>query len=263
MKFLIFIFLGLSVLTLVFNIYMGFVFKRPQIKEHNELQKIAKEVPQKTMETGALEKWKLALVMSGPKVANGLKPDLNEVDFYDLKGSLEQVLRRFSIKGVLFKASDCFIFEAGECAEILHANQSLGFVGLLNQGILNNWDIKQRNVYVAFLDLEQIYPLIGSDKRFIPIPEYPAVVRDVSLAVDKAITFDQIQTIACHNATSILSDIIFKEEYLGDKIPAGQRGLVFSLVYQSKDRTLREEEVNQVHEKILKAFINNSKAVIR
>jgi len=60
-----------------------------------------------------------------------------------------------------------------------------------------------------------------------------------------------------------LKSIIFKEEYRGEKIPAGHRGLVFSLVYQSPETTLRDSEVQAAHEKILKAFVDQLGVVLR
>ena len=61
----------------------------------------------------------------------------------------------------------------------------------------------------------------------------------------------------------ILNSVKFNEEYRGEKIPAGQRGIVFSLRYKAVDRTLREEEVNEVHEKILRAFVAELGAIQR
>ena len=61
----------------------------------------------------------------------------------------------------------------------------------------------------------------------------------------------------------ILNSVKFNEEYRGEKIPAGQRGIVFSLRYKAADRTLREEEVNEVHEKILRAFVAELGAIQR
>ena len=57
--------------------------------------------------------------------------------------------------------------------------------------------------------------------------------------------------------------IDFIEQYLGEKISAGQKGLVFSVVYQSRERTLRDEEVNAVHEKICQAIVNRFRAIRR
>lgn len=187
-----------------------------------------------------------------------------EINFYDIKGALEKVFKELDFLDVTFKANDCFIFEGGACAEIFLKNTiSLGFVGLIAQDILNNWDIKQKNVFIAFIDLEKVYNEKSAVKHFIPIPGYPAVMRDVSLAVKKEVEFQKVKEIACRLGSPVLGAIRLNEEYLGEKIPTGFRGLIFSLTYQLQDRTLREEEVNELHKKICQAFIDNLGAVIR
>jgi len=89
------------------------------------------------------------------------------------------------------------------------------------------------------------------------------IVRDVSLAVKTSVQFQQVCATAFRLGSGLLNSVKFNEEYLGEKIPAGQRGIVFSLRYKAPDRTLREEEVNEVHAKILRAFVSELGAIQR
>ena len=126
-----------------------------------------------------------------------------------------------------------------------------------------NWSIKQPGIVFAELDLEAVYSKTLKAKRFEPVSGYPSIVRDVSLAVKNDTTFEQVKEIAVNSATDILRSVKFNELYLGEKINREERGLVFSLIYQSPKRTLTEEEVNKVHSKILQLFVSKLNATIR
>jgi phenylalanyl-tRNA synthetase beta chain len=111
--------------------------------------------------------------------------------------------------------------------------------------------------------LDEVYPLPGRDLKYQPISEFPAIVRDVSLAVKNEIPYKKIEGI-CHKlGGDILRSVQFIEQYLGDKIQPGYKGLVFSCHYQSNIRTLREDEVTAVHERILQTLARDLAAVRR
>ena len=113
------------------------------------------------------------------------------------------------------------------------------------------------------LHLDEIYPLPGKALKYQPISEFPAIVRDVSLAVKKEIPYKKIEEICLQQGGDILKSVHFIEQYLGDKIQSGYKGLVFSCHYQSNARTLREDEVSAVHERILQALIHDLAAIRR
>jgi phenylalanyl-tRNA synthetase beta chain len=88
-------------------------------------------------------------------------------------------------------------------------------------------------------------------------------VRDVSLAVKKEIAYKRIEDICKQQGGDILRSVNFIEEYLGDKIQSGYKGLVFSCHYQSNTRTLREDEVTTVHERLLHSLIQDLSVIRR
>ena len=85
----------------------------------------------------------------------------------------------------------------------------------------------------------------------------------MSLAAPQEATFEQVRAIVLECGSDFVAAIQFKEEYLGEKIPAGQRGLVFSVVYQSRQRTLTEEEIQIVHKKVCDAICVKLGATLR
>ena len=90
--------------------------------------------------------------------------------------------------------------------------------------------------------------------KFSAIEGFPSMVRDISLA-GKGVSFDAIRSLCLENGKGLLKRIDFVELYCGDKIEAGYKGYVVSLLYQSSERTLTDEEVNGLHENITAKLI--------
>lgn len=205
----------------------------------------------------------LGLVITGQHGRDWRRQGNPETDFYDIKGSVEHLLSRGGFKHVQFEGSDYAWFEKGHGACVSVEGSSVGMLGKVEEGVLANWDIKQKNVYFAQLDLERVWSHGALKRSYRPVCEYPAVIRDVSLAVKRDIDFQQVKEIAFRLGKEILSSVQFREEYLGEKIPSGCRGMVFSLIYQSSERTLREDEVNALHGSIVQAFVSELDAIQR
>lgn len=211
------------------------------------------------------ERETLALLATGARLEDWRKTNQEPLDFYDLKGVIEETLKKSGSTPDFLEAdpSKSGVDPDCPCAIITAEGRKIGAAGKLSGDVLKSWEIKQGNVFFAQVDLEDILRQKRAIHRFQPPCEYPAVVRDVSLSVDKDVSFKQVKEISLSLGQGLLQDIHFKEEYLGEKISSGHRGLVFSLIYQSPQWTLTEEEVNTLHERICAAFVRDLGAVRR
>jgi len=185
------------------------------------------------------------------------------VDFYDIKGIAQRVLAKLDVGDLEYAAPASGLFVDGEAAVIKHNGKEIGFIGRIHKDILRNWDIKHTEAVYGQIDLEAVYARPKTVKAFTAIASYPAVTRDISLAVTSGTSFAQIRSLAQATGGELLREIDFRELYLGDKLPAGTRGYVLSLTYQSTSRTLTEDEVNKTHAAICSAVVDKLKAVIR
>ncbi|MCR4336786.1 MAG: phenylalanine--tRNA ligase subunit beta [Candidatus Omnitrophica bacterium] len=208
------------------------------------------------------ERETLGMIFSGQQKEDWRNPTRIDVDFYDLKGSVEAVLSMLGSDGLTWVSTDLPFFVVGQGAQIYRKDRPVGILGRISPDILKAWDIKQDKVIFAQVDLED---LLGEERHreYHPIPAYPSVVRDVSLAIKKDIPFQRLKDLAFQEGSHLLTEIRFLEQYEGEKISSDERGLVFSLVYQSSQRTLTDEEVNQVHEKICQSLVTRFGARIR
>lgn len=205
----------------------------------------------------------LGILLTGRHDDDWRKTGKSEVDFYDLKGVVERSLARTCRREVLFEDSPQPFFEKGQGVRVLIQGADVGLLGKVDKEVLAAWDIKQKNVFFAQIHLEEFRRFYPPEKSYRPVSEYPAIGRDVSLAVKTSVRFRQICATAFRMGGGILDSVNFNEEYRGEKIPEGHRGVVFSLRYKAADRTLREEEVNGIHEGILRALTAELGAIRR
>ncbi len=82
------------------------------------------------------------------------------------------------------------------------------------------------------------------------MPKYPAVKRDIAVTADKKIPAERIDRLIRELAGDLLVEIELFDIYEGAQIPKGYRSLAYSLPYRTADRTLRDDEVNQIHLKV-------------
>lgn len=209
------------------------------------------------------EKDVLAVLMTGVRSLDWRLEKKPEINFFDIKGVVEGLMQKLNGQKLVVKDEESPVFVEGESIAISQDNKHIGVLGRIKEDSLRHWDIKSNKVYYAELDIGHLRNLYNSKRKFRSIVEFPSVQRDISLAVKDGIKFSQIKEIAEKLGANILNSINFSEEYLGDKIPSGYRGLVFSLTYQSSERTLKEEEVNAVHEAINQALIKDLEVIKR
>ncbi len=210
-----------------------------------------------------LERDTVGILLTGQRGRDWRQAKKETVDLYDLKGVIEEVLAPVTSGKLSFAPFEAQGFESGQCAQCLCDGKSVGVLGRVASSAMTKWDIKTGAIYFAQLDLQGLYGHKRMPVRFVPMVEFPSVVRDVSLAVKQETSYDQVRSICRAKGGEILKSVRFIEQYIGEKIQPGYKGLVFSLTYQSSQGTLKEEHVNVVHEGICQALINDLGAVRR
>ncbi len=209
------------------------------------------------------EKERLAIAMMGAAGNDWRETQKRACDLYDLKGAIEQVCAALRVGAPTFVPANDARYEDGQCARVFIGKKEIAIAGAVKADILKAWDVKAQEVFFAEVDLEALYAFKAKTKAYAALDQFPAVTRDVSLSIEKTIPFENIKDVIQSLDIQILKDILFKEEYLGEKIQAGQRGLVFTVVYQAQDRTLIETDVESTHQQVLNALVSNLGAALR
>lgn len=205
----------------------------------------------------------LSIIMTGEQRDDWRDMNKRPVDIYDVKGALEQVFHRMGIKDSRCSAREKNGLTPGNSMVIEHEQKEIGFLGAVDPAVLDDWGIKKENIFFAqaMIPLHKMADV--TQRKYKPFSNFPTVSRDISLAVDQNTSFQSIKDLAVREGGSLLKDVTFTELYLGEKIPTGQKGIIFSLSYQSDERTLTEAEVNDVHQRIIHALTTILNVTVR
>ncbi|HYY43391.1 MAG TPA: hypothetical protein VE775_11710, partial [Pyrinomonadaceae bacterium] len=108
-------------------------------------------------------------------------------------------------------------------------------------------------VYIAELDFSALLSAADAPARYAPLPRFPSVVRDVSLLIDRRVTFAELRRVALALQLDYCQGIELVDVYEGEKLPEGKRSLTLRIEYRAPDRTLRDDEVDALHAQIVHA----------
>jgi len=172
-------------------------------------------------------------------------------DFYDLKGLVEDLLDGLQIRGVEFRGVETIPYlHPRKAAEVVLGNEVLGVFGEVHPEVLGHYEI-EGETFLFELDFEKMVEKAPEEKRFRPLPKFPAVYRDLSLVVDDTLEAQRVVDAIRGLEQPFIDEISLFDYYRGAPIPPGKKGVSYRIRYQAVDRTLTDEEVNEYHEKVI------------
>lgn len=186
-----------------------------------------------------------------------------EVDFFVLKGVIESVLNNVGLKGYEIEPETTNLtFHPGRCAKIVYNNIYIGTFGELHPNVIENYNLGQR-VYVAEINIDTVFENLNLTKSYNPLPKYPSTSRDIALIVKDEVFVKQIEDIIKANGEDLVESYKLFDVYKGAQIEEGHKSIAYSITYRSKDKTLTDEDVAKVHEKILSELSEKLNANLR
>ena len=186
-----------------------------------------------------------------------------EVDFFSIKGAVETILTNVGFdRYEVEPETKNLTFHPGRCAKLVYNNICIGTFGELHPDVLENYDLNQR-VYVAEIDIDLVFENLNNSKVYNPLPKYPATTRDIALLVKDEVFVKQIEDIIKANGSDILESYQLFDVYKGAQIEEGHKSIAYSITYRSKDKTLTDEDVAKVHDKIVSELSEKLNANLR
>lgn len=197
----------------------------------------------------------LALVATGAAVEENKAQPERELDFFDLKGTLEGAVDWMNLSPLVFTNSAAKHLRAGQAALVKRADGvELGTIGRLSETIASAYKFRQP-VYVLELDLGS---LIGGPERIVqysPLPRYPSVMRDLSLLLNRSVSLDEILGAVRKQQVADCRNVMLVGTFAGANIPPAKRSVTLRLEYRSDERTLRDEEVEERHSQLTSSLL--------
>lgn len=176
------------------------------------------------------------------------------VDYFDLKGIVENVVEALGIKNVSYERETSNpTYHPGKTANIKLKNQILGTLGEIHPKVCENYEV-ETNCYIAELNLEALIENTVTDVKYKPLPKFPAVTRDMAFILDDSILVQQIEDIIKKQGGNMLESFKLFDIYKGKQIPEGKKSVAYSITYRSESKTLTDKEVEKVHNKILSSL---------
>ena len=207
-----------------------------------------------------------AAVISGLRSEPSWLGDNGPLDFFDAKGMLAAALALLGLPAaVAWEPADDPAFHPGRCAALHCADRQIGILGELHPAILESFDLKHRPAALFELYLDELLPLIQpaaqSTRSFRPLTRFPAAIRDIALLANAAVPAGRIQDLLTRHRLVERAELF--DLYTGDNLPPGTRSLAFRVYFQSPERTLTAEEVNQAQQRLLRHLEQETGAVLR
>ncbi len=184
-------------------------------------------------------------------------------DFYNTKGIVEELLDSVGIDKYSFGVcKDDPSFHPGRCAEVFVKGEKVGIVGQIHPEVATNFKISAE-VYGALLDFNTLLKHHTVDRHYKALPKFPATSRDIAILVDKEVPVGEIVKIFEKQQSEILRDCKLFDVYEGEQVGKDKKSVAYSLTFRADDRTLTDQEVGEVMDKILAALKEELKAELR
>ena len=185
------------------------------------------------------------------------------MDFYTLKGTVEELCDTLRISGVEYvPVRDDPSYHPGRCAAVYAGGEYLGRFGQVHPLVAKNYGVSEE-LYAAELDFPAMFAHRTTELYYAPLPRYPAVMRDISLVCDDALTAGELEKCIRRAGGEYLESVEVFDVYKGANIPEGKKSISFALALRAGDQTLTDDHADEAVAAILGALAREYGAVIR
>lgn len=188
------------------------------------------------------------------------------MSWFEAKGVLDSVFDRIGLTVEYQPDRQDKRLHPGRTASLWVKGDRLGTFGQLHPQLRQERGLPDE-VYVFQLDLEVIIRNLETDQALVPIfkpfSTYPASDRDIAFYAGRDVAVSDLKRTIVKAGGKLLESVELFDEYKGDRVPEGQRSLAFRLVYRADDRTLKDEDVDPVHQKVREALTEKFRVDLR
>jgi phenylalanyl-tRNA synthetase beta chain len=207
------------------------------------------------------ENLRLAIFITGnTEAVNWNKPEQKST-FYNLKSAVDALIARLNIKGLIPIDSEAENLNSG--LSYRKGEKSVVDFGRVSKSALKKLDISTEVFYADF-DWDLVLKVIRNNKIvYQEVSKFPAVRRDLSMLLNKEITFNKLKQIAQKTEKNLLKEVNVFDVYEGDKLPEGKKSYALSFVLQDEEKTLTDKQIDGIMQKLILNFEKEAGAVIR
>ncbi len=232
-----------------------------QTYEYNKARKVTDiniyEIA-KTYDKNFIEDHKIAILMKGSYINNQVNNINMKVDFYLIKGVVENLLKYLGYKNrYSFEKVEVKELHPGVSASILIDRKPVGIIGKVHPLLYSD------EIYVAELSLTKLYELSVKPLKYKESSKYPEIQKDVAFIVDKNITNNELVDAIRRAGGRLLTDINIFDIYTGENIDSNKKSMAYSLTFSDPTRTLTDDEVMAAVNNIINSVTTKLDAKLR
>jgi phenylalanyl-tRNA synthetase beta chain len=208
-----------------------------------------------------VERSRLLLLMSGTVATEQWNQKPEAVSFYHLKAAVDAVLERLGVSS--YQVDEVADAEFAYGLKYFRGDKSIVTFGAVTTADKKKAEI-DNDVFYADFDWALLMDVVRKNKIvYAEVSKYPAVRRDLSLLVDRAVTFETLKTIAYKTEKKLIKNIQVFDVYLGDRLPEGKKSYALNFSLQDESQTLTDKQIDSVMQKIIYNLAQTAKAEIR
>jgi phenylalanyl-tRNA synthetase beta chain len=206
------------------------------------------------------EEERLALYFTGNFETENWQNKPRSVTYFDLAQQVAHVIEKSSITNLKQEKLNDPLFDYG--MRLMKGSKEIGKLGKVKAAIVKDFGIKQE---IFYADLNTALLFKSANPKFVvqEVAKFPEVRRDLSLVIDKHVTFEEIKEMVLATEKRLITEVIAFDVYEGDKIAEGKKAYALGFTLQDENKTLTDEEIEKVMAKLMGAFESKMSALIR
>ena len=240
--------------SLIPSLKMIYDYNRARNEKDISLFEIGKSFYQKDGKYG--EHLSLAALMTG-NYKVGLEK--KEVNFYVMKGVMEELLAYLGFEGRYeLKAEDIpNELHPGQAGSIYVEGQKVGIIGKIHP------TIAKESIFVMELNLEMLSQMEHPGMKYVEISKFPSIAKDVAFVVSDETKSAEVEAVIKKSAGKKLVDLKVFDVYKGENLPKGKKSIAYTLTFNDKEKTLSDEEVLAIFNKVIEKVTVECQAQVR
>jgi phenylalanyl-tRNA synthetase beta chain len=206
------------------------------------------------------EEERLVLFMTGNTETENWRHKTQGVTYYDLAQQVQHILFKSGISTIRQETIQDQLLDYG--SKLLHGNAEIGILGKVKSALLKDFGIKQE-IFFADLNTSLLFQSATPKLVIQEVAKFPEVRRDLSLVLDRQVSFSEINNLVMATEKRLIKNIIAFDVYEGDNIPAGKKAYALGFTLLDETKTLTDEEIEKTMTRLMQAFEQKLGAVIR
>jgi len=208
-----------------------------------------------------IETQRFAIFITGANTAEAWNEKVSPVSFYNLKAVVDGIITKLNVKDFTVEDATCKKLAYG--LQYMRGNKQLVKFGQVAKSSLKLADV-DKDVFYADFNFDLVLSLARKNKIvYQDISKFPAVRRDLSMLIDKNVSFGTLKQIAQKTERKLLKEVNVFDVYEGDKLPAGKKSYALSFIIEDIEKTLTDKAIDSIMQKLIYNLEKEAGAEIR